>query len=117
VDEPLRRLHQYDDKDRRVETRWGVGPLGEDCQRMAYNEAGDLIENVSEHQERAYNVDEVGQLSDTPTQEHVSRTEARFHYEYGAHGNWRKKTGEGRAGVEQNFTVFSVEQHIISYFE
>ena len=117
VDEPLRRLHRYDERGRRVETRWDMGPLGGDCQTMTYNEAGYLIADVSEHQERAYNVNEAGQLSDIPTQQHVSRTEAWFHYEYDLHGNWRKKTGESRAGVEQDFTVFSIEQRTIGYFE
>lgn len=87
VDKPLRRLRQNDEDCHRVETRWDVGPLGGNCQRMAYNEQGDLIEQVSEHQEQDYGIDEAGRLSEDPTRQYVSRTEAHFHYEYDAHGN------------------------------
>jgi hypothetical protein len=47
----------------------------------------------------------------------VIRSEARFRYEYDAHGNWVMKTIEGRGGTDEGFTLSSVELRTICYFE
>jgi YD repeat-containing protein len=112
--EPIRRLHWYDERGRRIETRSKIGPLGEDRRTAAYNEHGDQIEEVFEHTEREYGMDEQGQLSERPTKE-VTRSEARFRYEYDAHGNWVEKVIEGRGREDEDFTVSSVERRTLSY--
>ena len=62
-------------------------------------------------------MDDEGRLSDAPASESVSRSEARFRYDYDMFGNWVMKTIESRAGTDQDFTVSSVERRVIGYFE
>ena len=80
--EPIRRTHVYDEQGRRVETRSNMGPLGFDRKTVSYNEYGDPLVEVCEHEEREYTIDEEGRMSDKPTQANVSRSEARFRYDY-----------------------------------
>jgi hypothetical protein len=115
--EPIRRIHRYDEQGRRAETRSRMGLLGEDKKTVAYNDHGDQIEEISEHHQREYGMDDEGQLSDAPTSESASRSEARFCYDYDTFGNWVMKTIESRGGTDQDFTVSSVERRTISYFE
>ena len=115
--EPLRRLHRYDEQGRRIETRSQLGPLGKSRKAVAYNDHGDQIEEVFEHEEREYGVDEQGRLSDSPTKERVTRSEARLRYDYDARGNWVEKVIEGRGGPDQDFTVSSTERRTLTYYE
>jgi hypothetical protein len=115
--EPRRRIHRYNEQGRRVETRARMEPLGGNSKTVAYNDHGDQIEEVFEHDEREYGIDDEGRLSDAPTKESVSRSEARFRYDYDAGGNWVMKTVESRGGTDQNFTLSSVERRTIGYFE
>ncbi len=115
--EPVRRLHRYDEQGRRAETRWQMGPLGGDSKTMAYNDHGDPSEEVCEHDHRDHSIDDEGRLSDAPVRQSVSRSEARFHYDYDAHGNWVTKTVESRSGADHGFTLSSVERRTISYLE
>ncbi len=115
--EPIRRMHRYNEQGRRAETHLRMGPLSEDKTTRAYNGHGDQIEEISEHDQRDYGIDDEGRLSDAPTSERVSRSEARFRYDYDAFGNWVTKTIESRAGTEQDFTVSSIERRTIGYFE
>lgn len=113
---PIRRVHRYDERGRRVQTSSQHGPLGGNSKTTAYNDHGDPIEEVFERDEREYNVDEEGRLSGVPTRESASRSEARFCYQYDAHGNWVMKTVESRIGTANDFVTASVEQRTISYF-
>ena len=103
--EPIRRMHLYNEQGRRAETRSRMGKLGGDKKTMVYNDHGDQIEEVSEHDQREYGMDDEGRLSDAPTSESVSRSEARFRYNYDMFGNWVMKTIECRGGTDQDFTV------------
>jgi hypothetical protein len=115
---PLRRLHRYDARGHRIETSSSLfGPLGRDRRTMAYNNLGDQIEEISEDEHRDYNIDDQGRLSDSPTRESVSRSEARFHYEYDGRGNWIKKTVESRGGADQDFSVSTIEQRTLAYYD
>jgi YD repeat-containing protein len=115
---PLRRLHRYDARGHRIETSSSLfGPLGRDRRTMAYNNLGDQIEEISEDEHRDYSIDDQGRLSDSPTKESVSRSEARFHYEYDGRGNWIKKTVEGRGGADQDFSVSTIEQRTLAYYD
>jgi len=113
----VQRTHRYGDQGRRIETRWEMGPLGSDVKKMAYNEHGDLIEEIHEREEREFGMDDQGQLSAMPVKERAIRSEVRIRYEYDVHGNWVLKTVESRGGKEQNFTVASVERRTLTYFE
>jgi hypothetical protein len=84
---------------------------------VAYNDHGDQIEEVFEHEAREYGMDEQGRLSDSPTKESVTRSEARFRYDYDARGNWVEKVIEGRSGADQDFTVSSIERRTLAYYE
>lgn len=115
--EPMRRTHRYNEQGRRIETQWQVGPLGSSRRTVEYNDHGDQIEEVSDDEARDYNLDDDGQLSDIPTRESTSRSEARFRYDYDAHGNWVSKTIEGRVNTDQDFTLSTVERRTLAYFE
>lgn len=54
----VQRTHRYNDQGRRMETRFGVGPLGGDVTTMAYNEHGDLIQEIHEREEREFGMDD-----------------------------------------------------------
>jgi len=115
--EPMRVIHRYDDQGRRIGTGSRMGPLGGHSKTMAYNDHGDPIEEVFENDERDYSIDDEGRLADAPSRESVSRSEARFGYDYDARGNWVTKTVEGRGGADHDFTLSSVERRTIGYFE
>jgi hypothetical protein len=114
--EPIRRIHSYDGQGRRVGTRTRMGPLGGDSKTVAYNDRGDPIEEALEHDQRGYSIDDAGRLSDAPSGERVSRSEAHFRYDYDARGNWVVKTVESRGAASQDFTLFSFERRTIEYF-
>lgn len=115
--EPIRRKHVYDGHGRRIATGSRMSRFGGDSKTMAYNEHGDPIEDVSEREQREYDFDEEGRLSDIPAKESVSRTEARFKYDYDAHGNWVTKAVECRSGMDRDYTLTSVERRTLGYFE
>ena len=74
------------------------------------------LEEVFEHEARDFGIDDGGRLSDSPTREKVSRSEARFSYDYDAHGNWVMKTIEGRGEPDRDFALSSIERRTIGYF-
>jgi hypothetical protein len=116
--DPARRSHRYDAHGHRIETSSRLfGPLGRDRKTMAYNDHGDLIRELSEDEQREYNVDDQGQLSEKPNSESTSRSEARFHYDYDDRGNWIRKRVEGRASSDQEFSVSTVEQRTLVYYD
>jgi len=114
--ESIRRNHSYDEQGRRVETRWRIGRLGDERKTVAYNDHGDPVEEVFEHDRREYAMDDKGRLSDTPTRTSANRSQARLRYDYDAHSNWVKKTVESRGGPDRDFTLSSVERRAIEYF-
>lgn len=114
--QPIQRTFRYDGQGR-VESRLHIGPLGGDCKTVTYNDNGDQIQEVCEHEGRDYSIDDEGRLNDTPARETISRSEARFHYDYDARGNWVLKTIESRGQADQDFTVSSVERRTITYFD
>ena len=112
----IRRTHAYDEQGRRVETRSNIGPLGFDRKTVTYNEHGDPLVEVDEHEERDYAIDEEGRIADSPTRANARRSEARFRYDYDPQGNWVSKTVEGRPGSQDEFSLSAVERRIIAYF-
>ena len=110
-------MHRYSEQGRRVETSSHFGPVGRNIKSMTYNEQGDQIGEVNEHEGRGYNLDEEGRISGSPTQEIATRSEARFHYDYDTRGNWVTKTVESRGGTDDDFTVSTVERRTIGYFD
>ncbi|HEV2691063.1 MAG TPA: hypothetical protein VGV35_21050 [Bryobacteraceae bacterium] len=116
VGKPTRRLHRYDLQGRRCETRSQLPPLGSDRKTTIYNNHGDPIEEHSESESREYSIDDDGRLSDRPIQETASSSEARFEYDYDAHGNWVKKMVKG-AATGQDFTIASIEERTLTYYD
>jgi YD repeat-containing protein len=114
--EPIRRTHRYNEQDRRIESRSGIGRLGATTQTIGYNDHGDRVEEVFENEEREYSVDDEGRLSEPPVTKRVSRSEARLRYDYDSHGNWVTKTVENQSGTNHDFTVSSIERRTISYY-
>ena len=112
-----RQLHRYDKQGCRIETRSQLGPLGGHRKTMAYNDHGDQTEEVFEHETREHAMDDQGRLSDSPTKESAKRSEARFRYIYDTRGNWVEKVIEGRGGVDQDFTVSSIERRLLAYYD
>ena len=112
----IRRTHAYDGQGRRVETRSDIGPLGFDRKTVTYNQHGDPLVEVSEHEGRGYAIDEEGRIADSPARAEGSRSEARFRYDYDSQGNWVSKAVEGRPGSEHEFSLSAVERRIITYF-
>jgi hypothetical protein len=117
IGEFVRRTHCYDSKGRRIESDLRMGLLGGDRKTMAYNDYGDLVEEVCEDWQRDYEVNDAGRLSSEPAKETMHRSEARFHYEYDARGNWLRKTVESRTSTDQDFTISSIERRTIGYFK
>jgi YD repeat-containing protein len=114
---PKLRIHRYDERGRRIETRSPMGPLGEVRNTVAYNDHDDPIQEVCEEEDREYGMDEGGRLSDAPSKVNTSRSESRFRYDYDAFRNWVTKTVESCGGTGQEFTVSGVERRMIGYFE
>ena len=46
-----------------------MGPLGGTRKTATYNEHGDQVEEVFEHEARYFGIDDGGRLSDSPTRE------------------------------------------------
>lgn len=115
--EPVRHVHRYDDRGRRIETRDELfGPLGRDTRWMAYNDHDDQVEEIRESVHRNANFGERGELNDDPGEATSSRSEARFLYEYDDHGNWTRKVVEGRGNSTGAFTISSIEQRVLTYY-
>ncbi len=115
---PLRRVHRYDARGHRVETHASFfGALGRDSKAMAYNDHGDQIEEISEHEQRDFHIGGPGQLTESPASKRVSRSEARFHYDYDARGNWIRKAVESRSGTDQDFSVSGIDLRTLDYYD
>jgi hypothetical protein len=111
-----RRLHRYDRLGNRIETLSHMfGSIGKDRETLDYNQHGDPIAQISEHESREYGVNEEGQLADRLA--HQNRSEARFRYEYDTRGNWTSKVTEVRNGDDANFSVTSTERRTVTYFD
>jgi YD repeat-containing protein len=117
IEDPIRKTHRYDQLGRKVETRLYLGRFCESINTVTYNDHGDPIREVSEERRREYNMDDEGRLTDAPTSESLSRSEAHFRYEYDDRRNWVTKTIETRAGTEGELTPSSIERRAIRYFE
>ena len=113
-----RRAHRYDARGHRIETHTSMfGTLGRDSKTMTYNDHGDQIEEISEYEQCDWNIDDQGRLSDSPNRGSVSRSEARFRYDYDVRGNWVKKVVECRSGANQDFHVSSTEERTLAYYD
>lgn len=115
VGAPERRLHRYDSRGQRIETLYS-GVFGR--QTVTYNEQGDESGSVSEFEDPGKaSIDDQGQITVSAPQKPVSRTEARFAYDYDVHGNWIKKVVQARGSVAQNFSTSSVEERTLTYYD
>jgi hypothetical protein len=115
--DPIRRTHSYDEQGRRVGSRWGMGMLGGWRKTITYNDHGDSVEEILDHDQKEYRIDNRGKVSDAPTKASAGCSETRLRYDYDARGNWIKKTVECRSGRDGDFMRSSVELRAIEYFE
>lgn len=113
----IRRTHRYDEHGRRIESRMQMGPLGGHVTTTDYNDHGDPIRQIDQHESQEFGVDEEGQFSAVPASKCETQSESRFHYEYDERGNWVTKAMEGRAAPDQGFTVSGTERRTITYYE
>lgn len=112
-----RRVHRYDADGRRIETRsTQFGGLGQERQTFDYNERGDQILEVMESSEYQGSLDDRGQLVEDPASLKMSRSEARFRYDYDTGDNWVKKVIEGRSDPSGEFSVSTIETRDIQYY-
>jgi YD repeat-containing protein len=112
----VRNLHRYDGQGRRIETQLQMGPLGGDRTTFTYNDHGDMVSQIEEHEGREFSLDDDGQLLPVPDTERQTLSEGRIQYDYDERGNWVAKTMESRPGTDREFTVSSTERRAISYF-
>ncbi len=114
---PVRRLSRYDAQGRRVEIRTFLfGALASDWTTMAYNDHGDQSSEISEHDQREFTIADDGRLLESPAALTISRSEARFQYDYDAR-NWIKKVVEARGGADRDFLVSSMEERTLAYYD
>ncbi|HTR39541.1 MAG TPA: hypothetical protein VMH80_26895 [Bryobacteraceae bacterium] len=112
---PLRQLHRYDGMGNRIESISEMGLLGQYRRQWTYNSHGDQISEVDEDEHMEYGISDTGQLSEGPTKETRTRSEARFRYQYDAQGNWIEKIVENRAGDNNEFRLSSTERRSLTY--
>jgi hypothetical protein len=93
------------------------GTLSRDSKTMTYNDYGDQTEEISVYEQSDWRIDDQGQRSDSTNRASVSRSEARFHYDYDVHGNWVKKVVDVRSGADQDFRVSSTEHRTLAYYD
>jgi hypothetical protein len=111
-----RRIHRYNESGLRIETLSSMfGSIGQRREHFAYNEQGDVISHISEHDSREYELSEQGALTDRPG--HHDRSVAHFLYEYDSRGNWTSKITEAGHGDHPDFTVASTELRTLTYFD
>ena len=114
---PNRRVHRYDQRGRRIETRRRMGPMIDERSTTEYNDLGDKVRQSTEETVSEFALDDQGQLSEHLENRRTSRSEARFLYDYDERGNWLKKTVETRSGENTEFTVSTIERRAIEYFD
>lgn len=114
--------YKYDSQGRVVEKSSLSGVPGNQLTKIAYNDHGDVSDEVtvvvmSADIGTVYGFDEHDNLvptskSDTPG---PSQGETRYVYEYDSHGNWTKKTTSVRQG-QAEFKVSTVITRTLSYY-
>jgi hypothetical protein len=112
--EPRIRRHRYDELGRRIESVTDFGPLGMDRKIIGYNEHGDQNLEILYFERSEYDVNDKGHPG--PVRKKINESQARFHYQYDACGNWIEKIVESRTG-HKDFVVSSIERRILTYFD
>jgi RHS Repeat len=114
---PNRRVHRYDERNRRIETRSTLyGPIGRDRKTMAYNDQGDVIADEWESDSREVDLTDDGQWQEKPGSASGDHSEARFTYEYDARGNWIVCTVKSRQDPNAEFAVSTTERRTLAYY-
>ncbi len=104
--------HRYDEHDRRIETSSNNAPNDFEREMFAYNDFGDVIQQISESSHAEYNFGEEGELTPKANSIRSHRSETQFRYRYDPHGNWIEKIVEAPDG-----TIRSAERRTIRYFD
>ncbi len=115
-DGSTRRFFRYDERGRRIEIVAPSGPLGVHRKVIAYNEQGDKSRVISTDQDREYEIDEEGHISNVPIRVDVHESWTRFRYHYDAQGNWVEQLIEGRSDAAKEWVVDNITHRTIAYF-
>jgi YD repeat-containing protein len=105
------RRHRYDGQGRKVESWQGRPPDDFYRNTFAYNDHGDLISDISESSNAAYDLEEDGAFKPKPDTTRSHRAETRLQYQYDSYGNWIEKIVEARG------EIWSIDRRTIVYFE
>ncbi len=109
--------HRYDERDRRIETLMRMGRLGFHRHTVEYDELGNEVRSVDEHESHELSLELPGGLMQDPAKTQRSWSEACLDYDYNSHGDWLRKTVRARSGPDQELTLSNVEERTIEYFE
>ncbi len=114
--------YQYDSQGLVVEKRLAGGGRGDELTKTAYNDHGDVSDEMTVRIERPdwgaeYGMDEHGNMVPTsqPKAPDPSRYETRYTYEYDAQGNWTTRTMSQRSGQDE-FKTSMVIHRTVSYY-
>lgn len=108
--------HRYDERDRRIETLMRTGRLGFYRHTVEYDELGNEVHSVDEHESHELSLELPGGLMQDLAKTQRGWSEACLDYDYNSLGDWLRKTVRARSGPDQEFTLSSVEERTIEYF-
>jgi hypothetical protein len=114
--------YKYDPQGRVVEKHRALGAMGDELTKTAYNDHGDVSDEVTVGMEgpdsgTEFGIDEHGNMVPTTQSKKPasSQYETRYNYEYDAQGNWTKKTMSTRQG-QGEFKISTVINRSLSYY-
>jgi YD repeat-containing protein len=114
--------YKYDSEGRVVEKRLTRGAMGDELTKTAYNDHGDVSDEVTVSTpapdlDAEFGIDEHGNMVPVthPEAQDPSQNEVRYSYEYDAQGNWTKKTMSTRQD-KGRFRDSTVIMRTLSYY-
>lgn len=114
--------YKYDSEGRVVEKHRVGGAFGDELTRIAFNDHGDVSEEVTvlamgPDFGTVYGVDDEGNVVPESKSEVPGPTqnETRYSYEYDSHGNWTRKATSGRQGQAEFKTSVIITRNLSYY--
>jgi hypothetical protein len=114
--------YKYDAEGRVVEKHRTGGVMGDELTKIAYNDHGDVSDEVTVSTptpdfRAEFGMDEHGNMVQVthPEAESPSQYETRYNYEYDAQSNWTKETMSMRSG-QSEFKTSTVINRTLSYY-
>lgn len=114
--------YKYDPQGRVIEKHRTGGVMGDELTKTAYNDHGDVSDEVTVSTptpdfRAEFGIDEHGNMVPVthPEAQDPSQKETRYSYEYDALGNWTKKTMSTRSGQGELKTSTVIHRTLIYY--